>query len=140
MTAVMRRFHRKLAERDQYPLPPREIVSSIAPDLPDRGARDVSMLAHFTYGAVCGAALAAVRRRPSLGYGVAGGIGIWIGSYLGWIPGLNVLEPATKHPAPRNAGMILAHAVWGVAYSVTQVELLKSERILNGGPLKDVPD
>jgi hypothetical protein len=138
MTAVMRGFHRRLAKEDRYPLPPREIISSIAPDLPSASARDVSMVAHFAYGAACGAALAAIRRRPSLGYGIAGGIGIWIGSYLGWIPGMNILKPATEHPAPRNAGMILAHAVWGAAYSVTQAGLLDSDRILKGGPLKDV--
>jgi uncharacterized membrane protein YagU involved in acid resistance len=139
MTAVMRRFHRNLAEEDQYPLPPREIISSIAPDLPGTKARDLSMLTHFAYGAACGAALATVRRRPSLGYGVAGGIGIWIGSYLGWLPGLKILKPATEHPAQRNAGMILAHAVWGAAYALTQSGLLESERILKGGPLKDLP-
>jgi hypothetical protein len=32
---------------------------------------------------------------------------------MGWLPALGILQPATKHPAQRNALMIVAHLVWG---------------------------
>lgn len=140
MTATMRRLHRRLEPQHRYPLPPREIVSSIAPDAPGGRARDASILAHFAYGALCGAALAVPARKPALSYGIAGGVGIWLGSYLGWIPGLGILRPATDHPAPRNSLMILSHVAWGSAFAATQNELIESERIFTGGPLNDIAD
>src|SRR5215213_4676353 len=106
MTATMERLHRKLSDEDRYPLPPREITSSILPELPNAAARDTSLVAHFAYGGLCGLLLAALKRRPSLSFGVAGGLGIWLGSYFGWIPGLNVLKPPSEHPAPRTATMV----------------------------------
>ena len=139
MTAAMHRLHRRLPEEDRYPLPPREIIGSVAPELPRNPASDTSLVAHFAYGALCGAAIAAVSRKPSQASGMAAGVGIWLASYLGWIPGSKILKPATAHPAPRNATMILSHLVWGSAYSLGQAELLKSERIFRDGPLKDVP-
>jgi len=38
---------------------------------------------------------------------------VWGGSYLGLLPSLGILRPATDHPAQRNALMIAAHLVWG---------------------------
>ncbi|MFL6767391.1 MAG: hypothetical protein ACJ8FH_01770 [Sphingomicrobium sp.] len=138
MTAAMRRLHRLLARKDRYPLPPREITSSVVPELPQPWARDTAMAAHFAYGALCGAALAVPARKPSLAFGIAGGIGIWLGSYMGWIPAFRILKPATRHPAPRNALMILSHAVWGSAYALVHAEIIESQAIMAGGPLKDV--
>lgn len=139
MTAAMRRLHRRLDSDDRYPLPPREIVRSVAPELPEQRARDAAIVAHFAYGALCGAAIAAVERRPSQASGIAAGTGIWLGSYFGWIPAFGILKPADDHPGPRNAAMILAHIVWGSAYALAQSELLKAETILEGGPYEDVP-
>ena len=68
MTAAMRRFHGKLPQQERYPLPPREIVSSAVPALAENAARNSSILAHFAYGALSGAALAALRRKPTLGF------------------------------------------------------------------------
>ncbi len=139
MTAAMNRLHRRLDKEDRYPLPPREIVGSVAPGLPEDRARDASVVAHFAYGALCGAAIAAVERRPSQPSGIAAGVGIWLASYLGWIPAMKIFNPADDHPAPRNAAMILAHVAWGSAYALAQAELLKSDAIFKDGPLKDVP-
>jgi putative membrane protein len=34
-------------------------------------------------------------------------------SYLGLLPALGILRPATEHPERRNALMIVAHLIWG---------------------------
>ena len=138
MTAVMRRLHARLERDDQYPLPPREIIGSIAPGLRKDPARDTTIIAHFAYGALCGAALATALEKPTAAAGAASGVGIWLASYLGWIPAFGVLRPASRHPAPRNALMILAHVAWGSAYALAQSELVKSRSIFEGRPLKDI--
>jgi uncharacterized membrane protein YagU involved in acid resistance len=137
MTAVMRRFHARLGDKDRYPLPPREIVTSVVPAMPDNAARNTAIVAHFAYGALSGAALAPLRREPAVAFGVAGGAGIWLASYFGWIPAFAVLKPAQKHPAPRNAGMIMSHIVWGACFSLAQRELVKARWAFDGGPIKD---
>ena len=138
MTAVMRRLHRKLKKKQQYPLPPREIVGAVAPGADDASATDSTLVAHFAYGALSGAALAAVIERPSVVRGMSGGVVVWLASYLGWIPAAGILKPATRHPARRNALMLVAHLVWGSAYAVAQRELIKSRTAFDDGPLKDV--
>jgi hypothetical protein len=47
--------------------------------------------------------------------GAAFGLGVWTASYLGLLPALGILKPATEHPARRNLLMIGAHVVWGSA-------------------------
>ena len=137
MTAAMTHLHRGLAGRNRYPLPPREIVGSVAPPLKGAAASDATIAAHFAYGALCGAAFAALSPKPTIATGVAGGVGIWLASYFGWVPSINILRPASRHPASRNALMILAHVVWGGAFAVAQSELLESRTAFDGGPLKD---
>jgi len=137
MTGAMRRLHRGLETEDRYPLPPREIIGSAAPGLRRASAPDITIAAHFAYGAACGAGLAAVAPKPRLAAGVAGGLGIWVASYLGWIPAFGILRAATRHPAPRNRLMILSHLMWGAAYAVAQSEIVKSRAIFSGGPLRD---
>jgi hypothetical protein len=40
---------------------------------------------------------------------------VWAASYLGLLPALRLLPPATNHPRHRTALMIAAHLVWGSA-------------------------
>ncbi len=47
------------------------------------------------------------------GRGMLFGLLVWIVSYLGLLPGLRVLTPATEHPVRRSALMVAAHLVWG---------------------------
>jgi len=140
MTSAMRRFHARLPREERYPLTPREIVDSAA-SLPDETARDVTTIAHFAYGAACGALLAAAAdARPGKRSGAAAGATIWLASYMGWIPALNLLEPATEHPARRNALMIAVHLVWGTATAQAMRELAAArETIFAGGEDRDVP-
>jgi uncharacterized membrane protein YagU involved in acid resistance len=140
MTSAMRRLHQRLPPKERYPLTPRELVdSALAP--PDELARDITVASHFAYGAACGALMAAAGTRPGTAAGAATGAAVWLGSYMGWIPALNLLDPATEHPARRNALMIWVHLVWGAATAKAIRELAEArESIFAAGPDKDVPE
>jgi putative membrane protein len=45
--------------------------------------------------------------------GIGFGLLVWAGSYLGLLPALGLLSPATQHAPQRNLLMIAAHLVWG---------------------------
>ena len=140
MTSAMRRLHGRLPRDERYPLTPREIVDSVASP-PEEAARDLTTAAHFAYGAACGALLAAADPKPGKRAGAAAGATIWLASYMGWIPALNLLEPATEHPARRNALMIAVHLVWGTATAEALRELAAArETIFAGGEDKDIPN
>jgi uncharacterized membrane protein YagU involved in acid resistance len=139
MTAAMRRLHARLPEEERYPLTPREIVDeTVDASLPDEAAKDVTTAAHFAYGAVSGAIIAALNPDLSKRSGAAAGAAVWVASYMGWIPAAGILEPATKHPARRNALMIGVHLVWGATTAAALRELrLARETIFKSGPDKD---
>ena len=138
MTSAMRRLHARLPRDERYPLTPREIVDAAASP-PDEAARDLTTAAHFAYGAACGALLAAADPKPARRLGAAAGAAIWLASYMGWVPALNLLKPATEHPARRNALMIAVHLVWGTATAAALNELTAArETIFAGGEDRDV--
>jgi uncharacterized membrane protein YagU involved in acid resistance len=124
MTLLMEAGHRLLPPSQQYPLPPRQIVERLAEEadapLPPREEQRVSLTlaAHFGYGAAMGV-LYGVASPPTLRAGALRGMlfgsAVWAGSYLGLLPALHVLRPATQHPGQRTLLMILAHFVWGAA-------------------------
>jgi uncharacterized membrane protein YagU involved in acid resistance len=144
MTATVRAIHRRLPEKERYPATPRELIDSTAravdAGLSEGTARDLTLSAHYAYGAAVGALIAAAAPRPSLGAGAAAGAAVWAVSYLGWIPAAGLLKPANEHPARRNGMMIAAHLVWGAALAATLREL-HAERgtIIAAGPDRDVP-
>ena len=139
MTSAMRRMHRKLPAKDRYPLTPREIVDSAA-DPPASTAPDLTLAAHFAYGAACGALIAALNPRIGRAGGALAGATVWLTSYMGWIPALGVLEPATRHPLRRNALMLAAHLSWGWSTAEAIRELSAArETIFAAGPDRDVP-
>lgn len=128
MTAAMEIMHRNLPEEEQYPLPPRTITMKAADavDLKDKMDEEerttLTLVSHFAYGAAAGALYAPLARKIPLSPMLAGasyGLAVWAGSYLGWLPALGVLKPATKHPVRRTALMIAAHLVWGAALGAT---------------------
>lgn len=144
MTAAMRRLHRRLPPKERYPLTPREIVDSgarqVGLPLPNEAAKDVTAVAHFAYGAVTGAILAAMNPDPRKKTGALFGVAVWLGSYMGWIPAVGNLKPATQHPARRNLLMIAVHLVWGAATAGAIRELRAArETIFKDGPDKDAP-
>jgi uncharacterized membrane protein YagU involved in acid resistance len=142
MTAAMRRLHRRLPDGERYPLTPREIVDSgseqLGVALAGEAAKDVTTAAHFAYGAAMGAMIAAMNPDPKKRTGAAAGAAIWLASYMGWIPAVGTLEPATRHPARRNLLMIGVHLVWGAATAAAMRELRAArESILKDGPDRD---
>lgn len=144
MTSAMRRLHRRLPDEERYPLTPREIVDSIGDQLQmpvaDETAKDVTTAAHFLYGAAMGALISAMNPDPSKRGGALAGAAVWLASYMGWIPAVGTLEPATQHPARRNALMIGAHLVWGSTTAAAIRELrLARETIFAEGEDRDAP-
>jgi uncharacterized membrane protein YagU involved in acid resistance len=144
MTSAMRRAHEKLPTKERYPLTPREIVDSTAEaaeiELSNETAKDLTLAAHFAYGAACGALLGAMNPRMGSKSGAAAGVGVWLASYMGWIPAAGILKPATEHPARRNALMIGVHLIWGGATAKTMRELMRArETMIKAGPDRDAP-
>ncbi|WP_208852307.1 hypothetical protein [Roseomonas genomospecies 6] len=133
MTAAMRAMFRALPEQDRYPLPPRLITDRVvgptglmdALDEPER--RDLTLALHYGYGAAAGALYPAVAQRiggPVVATGIGYGLAVWGASYLGWIPAMRILTPATRHPRARNTLMLAAHVVWGGVTGVTAAYLV----------------
>lgn len=144
MTAAMRRMHEALPPEERYPLTPREIIDSSTEQagvpLTDETAKDLTTAAHFAYGAASGALLGVANVMLGPMSGGTAGVGIWLGSYMGWIPGVGILKPATDHPPRRNLLMIAAHVVWGVTTARAMRELVAArETILGDGKDRDAP-
>lgn len=137
MTSAMRRLHRKLPAEERYPLTPREITDrALAP--PREIAPDLTLAAHFAYGAGCGALLAAANPRMGRLSGALAGGGVWLASYMGWIPAFGLLRPATAHPLRRNLVMLGAHFAWGWSTAEGMRELRKARAtIFAAGPAHD---
>jgi uncharacterized membrane protein YagU involved in acid resistance len=135
MTVAMKLMHDQLPAREQYPLPPRLITEEVSEQvgldehLDEGEMKGLTVLSHFAYGAACGALYGPLSDKVPGGAvagGVAFGLAVWAGSYLGWLPAAGILTPATEHPARRNALMIAAHVVWGAAAGLL-VEKLAAE-------------
>lgn len=136
MTLAMEWMFRRLPWRERYPLPPSQIVKKLTHMAGLRGHVDreehaaLTLASHFGYGAVAGAVYAPIARAIPLPAGLKGivfGLLVWAISYLGWLPGVHILPPATKHPPRRNALMIAAHIVWGLVTGVL-TEALSSRK------------
>jgi len=135
MTLVMAGLFRLLPRREQYPLPPREITEHVAEKagvdehLDESKRTGLTWLAHFAYGAVCGAIYAPLTKLvpvPHVWWGVLFGLFVWLISYLGLLPALGLFPRVTKQPARRNALMIAAHIVWGLFLGATVFWLRRS--------------
>jgi hypothetical protein len=122
MTAFMLAAFRFLPRREQYPLPPREITdevrerSGLFANAREPAALVTTLASHFAYGTAAGTLLGGVRSSSTgaaAGRGALYGLGVWLASYLGLLPALRLLKPATEHPKRRSALMILAHVLWG---------------------------
>lgn len=74
-------------------------------------------VAHVGFGAVAGAVFGLARRfvpgATLPGAGILYGLGVWATAYLGWVPALGILPPATEDRPGRPASMIAAHVVYG---------------------------
>jgi len=149
MTAAMRTMFRALPERDRYPLPPRLITdrvvgpTGVMDAMDEAERRDLTLALHYGYGAAAGALYPAVARKvggPAVATGIGYGLAVWGASYLGWIPAMRILTPATRHPRARNSLMLTAHVVWGGVTGVTAAYLMggaKEDRS-GGEPMEGV--
>jgi uncharacterized membrane protein YagU involved in acid resistance len=146
MTLSMAAMFRRLAHPERYPLPPRELTEQAAAAAGARHAMDepqmqaATLASHFGFGALMGSLYATVFRRrhaPDVGSGIGFGLLVWTASYLGWVPGLALLRPATEHPARRNGLMIAAHAVWGAVLGSIARHLSGALAPFAAGPLRD---
>ena len=114
---------RLLPKREKYHLPPRLITeritehAGIEEHLGEKELIGLTVFSHFGYGAFFGWVYALFEQRiplPSSVKGALAGVALWAGSYLGWLPAMGILTPATRHPWRRNLLMIVAHVIWGV--------------------------
>jgi hypothetical protein len=123
-------MQRRLPSHERYPLPPfGEITNSLANrmglgDTQNTAPhRAVTTASHFSYGSAAGAVYASLpaplRRRPTPWMsGLLFGTGVWLASYMGWLPALRLLPPAPQEGRERNVVMIVAHLIWGVVTGV----------------------
>jgi hypothetical protein len=97
--------------------PPRLIVDTLFGALPERTRGPVAGIMHLCYGAVGGAAYAAMTRPDHRGAltGSLFGLGIWASSYEGWVPAAGVMPPAHRDRPARAAALLLGHVVYGAA-------------------------
>ncbi len=123
MTLTMEALHELLPGEPARPLPPREVVEGMTAragvnhELREDEKQDLTLAAHFGYGAACGAlfGLIAPRGPAAVAAGMAFGLGVWTSSYLGFLPALGIRHHAKHDPVARSGLMITAHVVWGAA-------------------------
>lgn len=129
MAAVMMGLNRALPGRGRSaaepyrPLPPKEITLEVAERAgmeevvrPGRHWGAATWLGHLGYGAATASVYPMLAGRldaPNVIRGMLFAMLVWAGSYLGWLPALGVLPPATHQTRRRNAVMILSHLSWG---------------------------
>ena len=122
MTLVMETLHEQLPGEPARPLPPREITESITAkagvndELREEEIETLTLASHFGYGTMCGAMFGLVAPKhtaAAVACGTLFGLGVWAGSYMGWLPAFNVRHDARHDPPARNGLMIAAHLVWG---------------------------
>jgi uncharacterized membrane protein YagU involved in acid resistance len=126
MTLFMRSAWKRLPAREQYALPPRQVTRNLMRPrrffrLSPKKQTMLTILLHFLFGAAAGSIYGLVEEKVPLRGAVKGslaGLVLWTVSYLGWIPAMGILPPATEHPWRRNVMMITAHLIWGITLGV----------------------
>ncbi|GAA0384549.1 hypothetical protein GCM10009530_39270 [Microbispora corallina] len=104
--------------------PPRHIVRAALPGhrrRPKRGEKALGAGAHLAFGMGSGALLGLLARdgRVRLPLGVGYGLLIWVTSYEGWVPAMDILPPISRDPEPgRPAVMAAGHVVYGAALAL----------------------
>lgn len=81
-----------------------------------RAAQGLAAVAHLGFGAGTGAVFGLLppARRPVL-RGVLVSLGVYAGSYFGWVPVLGALPAADRDRTDRQVVMAAAHVVYGAA-------------------------
>lgn len=148
MTLAMEVLHRRLPRRERYPLPPRQIAMRVAEEagfkeyLDEEDRLGFTLLAHLGMGTAAGALYGLIAQKQPLPGPVAGagfGLAVWAGNYLGVLPALGILRPATEHPLRRTALMVAAHLVWGAVVG-TLMDARGDRNNRGDQPRKQIPD
>ena len=102
-------------------MPPEAITDEVAAragePLDEPRSDLLATISHFGYGAAAGAVYSTLVPRRVHGSlsGIAFGLALYAGSYLGWLPAVG-LKPAGQGRLNRQTGvMVLAHCVFGAA-------------------------
>lgn len=129
MGLLMMGLNRYLPGRDRPALPPKQITARLARKVkaqkvvpPGQSWGLSTWLAHLGYGAATASAYEMLTRPiplPNFLRGMLFAMGIWAGSYLGWIPAMSILPPATQQSKRRNLIMIASHLLWGSLIGLT---------------------
>ena len=129
MTIFMLLMQRLLPKWQKYALPPEQITDEMAKRTDMKKNMDkqervgTALLAHLGYGASMGVLYSRFSQRiplPAALRGIVFGLIVWVGSYLGLLPALQMSEAAPEEPLRRNLLMIAAHVVWGASLGVTE--------------------
>jgi nucleoside-diphosphate-sugar epimerase len=138
MTGVMKLLHRRLPWWQRYPLPPRIVTLHAGfkaglrrslRTLGDRSSQKTqASIAHYSFGTAAGMLYGPLAGHPRLSgdpagatpvrhllSGIAYGLAVWAGGYLGVLPAMRIHGRATGQPPQRIGVMIAAHVVWGAA-------------------------
>lgn len=122
MTTLMLILYLRLPWQERFTIPPWKITTQIEKALGlyrPRGPLDRLqrvLAAHFGFGAAAGSLyglLGSINPWPSLPSGVLFGIVVWLSSYMGWLPLLQLYQPPTQESPRREGIMLAAHLVWG---------------------------
>ena len=119
-------------------LPPHEIADKAvdrapAVDATPRQRRGLGWLAHFGFGAATGLVYAVLRNRfrspgGPIFHGSTFALAVWAVSYLGWIPAMRLLPPATDDEPGRQPAMVAAHGVFGAILGLLVERALPARR------------
>lgn len=123
-------------------LPPHVIADETAErvDADGRGdaegsdSRGLGWVFHFGFGAAVGALYGFLRHRlrtpgGPLFHGSMFALGVWAVSYLGWVPALRIMPPATEDEPGRPPVMIAAHVLFGSILGVLMERSLPNRRL-----------
>jgi putative membrane protein len=135
MTLFMLLMARVLPKWQHYDLPPEALTDELAEragvkehlEKPERVV--AALIAHMGYGTAMGTVYPLFAKNisfPSILRGIVFGLGVWIVSYLGLLPALQMKTTAQQEPLQRNLLMIAAHVIWGATLGITNAVLLKS--------------
>ncbi|HYD50228.1 MAG TPA: hypothetical protein VEB21_17860 [Terriglobales bacterium] len=124
MTAAMAGLKKLLPWTERYPLHPHLVTegvlrkAGIAQHLTPAQQQLATTAAHFGYGAAAGSLYPAVSSRVGLSTTTMGalyGLALWAVSYGGWTAAVGIMPSPRQQPPGRQALIVAAHAVWGVA-------------------------
>ncbi|MGN9843281.1 DUF6789 family protein [Nonomuraea sp. H19] len=121
MSVVMIAGSRAGLMREQ---PPKHITRAALPGhkhRPKPGEGVLGALAHLGFGITAGAlyGLIAKGRRTPAALGLGYALTIWISSYEGWIPSLDILPPISRDQPGRPIVMAAGHVVYGTVLTLT---------------------